>query len=302
MSKFVCNICNYSTDIKCNYVKHLKSDKHIKICILNPNKKEEEIAVSGDKRACIYCKNIYASRQSLFKHLKICKEKPKEESNNQKLTIESVKEILQNKEIMTELLKCVTLSADTNIGIQNNIQNNGCTTNNIQNNNFNLSIFLNEHCKDAMNLSEFIESLDVDENVIENIGRNGFADGAYEIIDKGLKDCGVYKRPIHCTDIKRKTFHIKEDDKWQRDDKENTILKKHLDTISNKGIKLLNKWCDNHPKSRISGSPECEFWFVMAKRVNNSGSDETRSYNKIAQYIAITTDISELKNQGILAC
>lgn len=298
--KYTCEICSYYTLKKYNYEKHLATNKHINsVRHLESNNLCEKYIQNIKKHLCKFCQKNYASRQSLHDHLKICKEKPKAESNEQNLTIESVKQIFQNKEIMTELLKLVTLSADTNIGVQNNniqnIQNTGCTTNNIQNNNFNLSIFLNEHCKDAMNLSEFIESLNVDENVIENIGKNGFADGAYEIIDKGLKDCGVYKRPIHCTDIKRKTFHIKENDKWQKDDKEHTILKKHLDTISNKGIKLLNKWCDNHPKSRISGSPECEFWFVMAKRVNNSGSDETRSYNKIAQYIAITTDISEFR-------
>jgi hypothetical protein len=152
-----------------------------------------------------------------------------------------------------------------------------------------------------MNLSDFIESLEVNEEVIENIGKNGFADGAFNLIDKGLKECGLYKRPIHCTDTKRKTFHIKENNKWQKEDENKSLLKKQYDIISNKGLRLLNKWGDNHPRSRMSNTPEYDFWVVMAKRVNNSGADEMRNYNKITQYVASSTDITNLKKNGLLS-
>lgn len=305
MQNLKCAVCNFSTLTKCNYEQHLKTKKHIKNAIsqqkthipILQSTNIENLDKAMDKKICNYCNKLYSCRQTLSIHIKKCKEKNKQ-LPVANLTIDSVKQLLQNKEIMTEIIKSVAISNDSYVNLANNgTINNGNINNGTVNN---LNLFFDTKCKDAMNLSEFFEALQVTNSDVENMGKNGFSTGIYEIIDKGLKECGLYKRPIHCTDTKRETLYIKENDKWQKDDPDNPTVKKYIKDIRIKSIDQSKKWKESHPNSEIIGSNEYEFWFYIMNNINNGGVNEIRNYNKIVSCISRTTDISAMRRDRAL--
>jgi spore coat protein CotF len=134
----------------------------------------------------------------------------------------------------------------------NNTTNNTTTTTN--NNKFNLNFFLNETCKDAMNMKEFISNIKITFEELLNIGDTGFVTGVSDIFIKRLRDLDVSKRPIHCTDVKRDTIYLKDEDKWDRDDKENTKLKGFIGNVEYKNLAALHKWSRENPDSKVNDS------------------------------------------------
>ena len=214
-SEYNCEKCNYNTSIKSNYNKHLLAAKHSKD---TKGVKSNEEGVDNYK---CYCGKIYKYSQGLYKHKRLCLvtivEKPK--SINIDIIMEIIKEnqeiknllIEQNKQVIElhkdnrELMnKMVLISQQPNTIINNP------TTNNTSNQSFNLNFFLNETCKDAMNMKEFIENLKVTFEDLLTIGNAGFVNGVSDLLLKNLKDIDVEKRPIHCTDVKRETMSLKE--------------------------------------------------------------------------------------------
>jgi hypothetical protein len=161
--------------------------------------------------------------------------------------------IQQNKEMQHAMIEIVKNMAPTNI--QNNNNN---TINNIQNNNksFNLNVFLNETCKDAMNMSDFLNMLDVTTYDFEQTGKNGYVEGMCRILENGLNKLEVHERPIHCTDAKRETIYIKDNDKWEKDDEQKTKLVSVIKQVGAKNIKMISQWCKEHPGWRDPDSKE----------------------------------------------
>ena len=149
--------------------------------------------------------------------------------------------VKQNSELL-EVLKNGTHVTNSN----NNTNSNNKT--------FNLQFFLNETCKDAMNIQEFIESIKITFEELLTIGNDGFVNGLSDIFVKRLKDLEVNKRPIHCTDSKRETFYLKEIDKWNKDDKDNSKLKNAIEKIEYKNVAALQQWCNENPDSKINNS------------------------------------------------
>ncbi len=331
MKQYLCKNCCFYTFKSNDFNRHLRTKKHMinsnKIKNDDSNNDNDNNSENNDiisentineithvsrpsnylEKLCIFCNKIYSTKQSLSIHMEKCKEKHKHLPNNN-LTIDSVKQILQNKEIMTEIIKTVAICNESSLHLSNNGSINNGTINNgtIYNGNINngtvnnLNLFFDTKCKDAMNLSEFFEALQVTNSDVENMGRNGFSTGIYEIIDKGLKECGLYKRPIHCTDIKRETLYIKENDKWQKDDPDNPTVRKYIKDIRIKSIEQSKKWKESHPNSEIIGSNEYEFWFYIMNNINNGGVNEIRNYNKIVSCISRTTDISAMRRDRAL--
>ena len=278
--------------------------------IQNENKSKIDVSTNNKSttRECIYCKKIYANRHSLCVHLKKCKEKNNKDTNDRILReiTDRLKNSESQKEIITSLFSKKDILETLNISPHEFIQINNTTNNTINNNQFdnrtinNLNLFFDTKCKDAMNISDFFNRLQVTNYDVENIGKNGFSTGIYEIIDKGLKECGLYKRPIHCTDIKRETLYIKENNKWQKDDPDNPTVRKYIKDIRIKSIDQSKNWKETHPNSEIIGSKEYEFWFYIMNNINNGGTNEIRNYNKVIQCISKITDISSMRRQGAL--
>jgi hypothetical protein len=228
--KYCCEMCDYNTNNKKDFIKHNSTRKHL--ILKNPN---EKIPIKEERKIVCICGNIYKHMSSLCHHKKKCpkvlnafelsRDVDEEEIVNEilskddkvlnaSLLFEIVKQTNEFKSLLVEQNNKINELAVQNTMIQNNI------TNNTTNNSFNLNVFLNEKCKDALNLVDFVNSLQLKLNDFEATGRLGYVEGISKIIVNGLKQMDVHKRPIHCTDVKRETMYIKDQDKWAKESDE----------------------------------------------------------------------------------
>ena len=247
IDNYFCKKCNFKCNKKSNYIKHLTTTKHIKST--TETKKCPKNALLNTCN----CGKTYSTRSGLWKH----KQKCIQVNNNSIVTQENLEEkpslmdiITQNKEIMDalviqneQLMKKNNELTSTIIEQSNTIQEIipkiGNTTNH-NNNQFNLNVFLNEDCKDAINFSEFIENIKISFEDLEHQAEVGYVNGVSKLFIENLRDLGTHKRPIHCTDKKRKTLYIKENNEWDKEGSQNT-LKKGIREVSRKGMECLMK-------------------------------------------------------------
>jgi hypothetical protein len=163
------------------------------------------------------------------------------------------------------------------------------TINNTTNNNqkFNLNFFLNTTCKDAMNMSEFIQNIEADFKDIENIGRNGYVSGMTDMIVSRIKELDITKRPLHCTDLKRETMYIKDNNEWYKDTPENSKLHKMINCVAERNYAVLPLWKEKHPESSNWDHPQYEFCIDMMKNVlGDIGNEQTRLDNKVIRKLS----------------
>jgi len=179
---------------------------------------------------------------------------------------------------------------------KNVVNNTNYSNINSHNKTFNLNMFLNEKCKDALNINEFIDSLKITLSDLENIGENGFVNGISKIFVNGLKSLDVYKRPIHCSDLKRETMYLKEQNVWEKDNENNDRLKKAVKLIAHKNMLKINDWKDANPQCKNSDSKKNDQYLKIligtAGPTNNS--DEILDYNKIIRNIAKEVTIDKV--------
>ena len=243
--KYICNICDYTTVYKCNLTKHNLSAAHTKVlCRISES--------SASKNICL-CGKEYKFMSGLTRHKQVCKETNQSPNQNTMLEIlkdnKEFKELLieQNKKII-ELTTNATVQT-TNYNTHNNIQNN-TQQNNIT---FNLNYFLNEKCKNAINMSDFIDSMETSFKDLENTGKNGLVKSISQYITRELSKLDICDRPIHCSDLRRKILHIKERDEWQKDTDEQKHTKNSIRKINHKmNVLQIPKWLSANPNSNIS--------------------------------------------------
>ena len=169
----------------------------------------------------------------------------------------------------------------------NNITNNNNNTINNNNQKFNLNFFLNNTCKDAMNMSEFIENLDVNFNDIEYIGRNGYVNGMTNMILSRIKDLDVTKRPLHCTDLKRETMYIKDNDEWSKDTPDNTQLRNMVKIVAKHNQYQFPLWREKHPSSDDMNSATFEFSLKMIQNIlGDVGEEHIKLDNKVMRNLS----------------
>ena len=235
--RFCCNFCDYLTDKKSSYTKHLLTSKHIKLTEVNTfcNKSCSKVAIDYKDFTCDGCNKYFKSRVGLWKHNKTCiKEDIKINDTSDKDIIMML--IKQNKELI-DIVKN---------GVNNTI-NNTTTNNNSHNKAFNLNFFLNETCKNAMNINDFVDSIKLQLSDLESVGELGYVEGISSIIVKNLNALDETERPIHCTDKKRETVYIKDKDKWEKDDDEKKNLRKVIGKIAFKNQKLFPQFKEKYP-------------------------------------------------------
>jgi hypothetical protein len=246
------------------------------------------------------CGNKYMHRQGLSRHKKLCnfvtkkEAEPHEKTLNNVITPELIMLLIQqNKEMQHAMIEMTK-----NMG--NNNTNNSHNTTNIQNNNksFNLNVFLNETCKDAMNMSEFLNRLDVTTYDFEETGKNGYVEGMCRILENGLNQLEVHERPIHCTDAKRETIYIKDNDKWEKDDDKKTKLVSVIKQVGAKNIKMIPQWCKEHPGWKDADSKENDRYLKYVFNAMCGGTDEEihKNYGDIARYISRITVVDKKDN------
>ncbi len=215
------------------------------------------------------------------------------ESNDEKDAIMML--IKQNQEfkelVVSQNTQIIELSRQTTT--TNNTQN--ITTNNIQHQTFNLNLFLNETCKDAMNITEFVNSLKLNLMDLEKVGELGYAEGISRMFVNGLNELDITKRPIHCSDLKREIIHIKDQDKWERDTENQDRLKKAIRDLSNKNIMLLDDWRTENPGCHEYNHNKNDMYLRMMVETMGPGGGhaEKREFNKIIRAVAKNTIIQK---------
>ena len=243
---YYCESCDYKTERKSNMVNHENSMKHKKTTQNNEIKQ-----IISKIYNCENCGKIYNDRAGLWRHKKKCVLEEKEENivlekdESKDALIEYL--ISENKEFKNLILEFVKKDSIVN-------SNNTITHTNSHNKTFNLQFFLNETCKDAMNMTDFINSLTLQLSDLENVGKLGFVDGISNIIIKNLESLDVEKRPVHCCDAKRETMYIKDHDKWEKEDNELKQMRELVRYVRDKNISMVNTWRDMYPECVKSDS------------------------------------------------
>tara|TARA_B100000965_G_scaffold383121_1_gene382061 strand:+ start:413 stop:1327 length:915 start_codon:yes stop_codon:yes gene_type:complete len=247
--KFYCEICDYGCSKKYNFDKHLLSLKHKKSenmtnsdqNMINSDQKVAKVANEEENYIC-ECGKKYKHKRSLWYHQTTCNYEPKCEeinNNNSGITNEAL-QIIEKKDKQIETL----INKIIEIAPQMGNNNNNNTINNNQS--FNINVFLNEECKDAMNMSDFIKSIEVSLEQLDYTTHNGLEKGITKVIMENMSKLNVNERPIHCTDTKRETLYIKDDDKWEKD-KDKTKIKAAIKKASGKNYEALKEWTDENP-------------------------------------------------------
>jgi hypothetical protein len=295
---YSCNVCNYNTSNKKDYNKHILTYKHKK----NIDLIEKGISLtlgnpSQEIFNCNNCSNVYFSRTGLWYHNKKCTSSTHNEinnnNNNNNISVDLIKEVIkeskelqnvlieQNKELQNKLLEQNKLHKEEILELAKNqsiVNNNNNTTNNT-NQQFNLQFFLNETCKDAMNIVDFINSLQLTTDDFETTGKLGFVEGISRIFIKELKKLNTEKLPIHCTDLKRETVYIKDNNIWEKENNEKQKLKWTIDKIAELNLVQHHNWQEKYPVCIENNTKENEYFFKLAAvALGGRGEDEKDKY------------------------
>ena len=260
--KFLCEKCNYNSSRESQYLRHCLTAKHKHLTDLT--RSYEKVQESSIAFTCNKCNKKYKSRMGLWQHSKNCNLEPSPElvvtENPVSLPIIDASLVLelikQNKELQNVIVQqseVINKLAEREPANNNINTINGNVTNNNQK--FNLNFFLNETCKDAMTIQEFLDSIHITFEDLLLIGNSGFVNGVSDILIKQLRDIEVSKRPIHCTDSKRDTIYLKENAVWNKDDKDKTKLKQIIEKIEYRNVIALRDWCDENPDARVNNTP-----------------------------------------------
>jgi len=295
-----CENCNFKCINKKDYNRHLNTAKHqiLSNTIEKPQKTPKPLSYICD------CGKEYKHNSSLWNHKKKCNYVDSELIDNtppntmidSSLVIELLKENKELRELMVEQNKHI-IDIAKNSG---NTTNNN-TTNITNNNKFNLNVFLNETCKDAINLNDFIQSIELNVNDFINTGELGFVKGISNIMVERIRDMEPHTRPIHCTDLKREVVYVKDSDKWAKEDENKTHLRKAVRIVANKNKEQVHPWRDLNPNSDILDTPECDKFFAYTKAsLGGYGKEEDLKFeNKIINNILKETviDKQRIKNE-----
>ena len=251
--KFECKECHFICRKQSNYIKHLVTTKHKNLTNSDNDNKNAKLF------DCVLCSKQYFSRVGLWKHMKICDytttvmelSSEKDENEEKTIKIDNLSNILNKDEILLKLIKDNDEMMKIIKGQQEQINSiipkiGNITNNNNTTNNFNLNVFLNEHCKDALNISDFIDSLKITLEDLLFSKTNGISRGITDVMIKGLKELDIHRRPIHCTDIKRDIMYIKDEDKWCKDEN-HEMMKNTIVKIADKERTALQQWAIDNP-------------------------------------------------------
>ena len=296
--KYQCIYCDYYTDRKSNYESHLNSLKHtknVKMETLGNNIKQNK-----QNYVCNNCNKEFANRSGLWKHKQKCNKNEKDDKdisdkdliimliNDNKelrnLLIEQSKEKDEFKNLMMKVIEN---------GTTNNSHN--TTTMNSHNKAFNLNFYLNETCKNAMNITDFVEQLSVSIKDLEETGRLGYSEGISRIFINGLKQMSVTDRPIHCSDAKRETLYIKDNNEWNKEDEHKKILTNAIKKVTNKNIKQIFEWTKENPEyNDPTTKVNDKYLKIVSEAMSGSSEEETnKNYSKIIKNIAKETIIDK---------
>jgi len=287
--KFVCKLCDYKCCKKSDINKHLLTNKHI-------NSEKEYILDTKDTTPKIHicdCGKEYMHHSGLWKHKKKCNGVAINSQNGEKnncaneITPELIINILQqNKELQQVIIEqnktIIELSKNNTITNSNNNNNT-----NSHNKTFNLQFFLNETCKDAMNIMDFVDSIKIQLSDLEKVGKIGYVEGISNIIVKNLNLLDETKRPVHCTDSKREVMYVKDDNKWEKENETNQKIRKAIKKVAHKNSKMLNEFRVKNPDCLKSTSKVSDKYNKLVfEALGGKGDNDSEKEDKIIKNIA----------------
>ena len=287
---FECCPCYFKCSNKKDYNRHILTHKH---------KMLTNVDINVDKKSLktpyhCECGKEYSHRQSLSVHKKKCNFKNNEEIEPEKDTSENVDLV---KYLMKENSQLRKEQTDIKELILEVIKN-GTHNTNISNNNnktFNLQVYLNETCKDAINLTDFVDSIKVQIKDLEKVGEKGYAEGISEIFINNLQQLNTHSRPIHCSDSKRETLYIKDENQWNKDDEQKTTLTKAIKQVANKNIKQISEWQKINPKYKDPESKQNDKYMkiVLNSMSGSTNEEANKNYEKIIKNVIKETVIDK---------
>jgi hypothetical protein len=281
--KFICEKCDFGCSKKQDFDRHKLTLKHINTTTYN----------NIQSYNC-ECGKKYNHRASLYNHNKKCKNNIKNvskdtlENEKDKVIELLIKENSEFKNIVLEIVKSNTELQKQMLDVckNSNTTINSNSHNNNNNKTFNLNFFLNEECKDAMNISDFVNTFDLQLDDLESVGKLGYVEGiTKQIIDK-LNSMDIYKRPMHCSDAKRETIYIKDDNKWEKEERGTPKLRKVIKNLSFNNMKLIAKWSDTYPDSKSSESRLNDKYMKLVKQTTGGNGELSENEDKIIRRIA----------------
>ena len=286
---YTCEPCVYHTTCKRDYERHLLTQKHIEGGGLI-----KQIIKSSYGYSCSSCHNSFKSRTSIYKHISKCKTSSSHGASgtsttaptptpsataggsdqylrdiiikNQELTSAMMMLIHQNTELQSKMMELCVNNTTNNTNSHN-------TMTNCHNPTFNMNLFLNEKCKDAMNMKDFVNSIQLNLPDLENVDRVGYVEGMSNIIIDNLQKTDVYKRPVHCSDVKRETLYVKDDDKWEREGPNHQKMVNAVLAVEQKNVALVGEWAKANPRCMNSSSKENEKYFRLSKVATDGEKD-----------------------------
>ena len=302
--KFNCIECQYCCDRLSEWTKHTNTRKHLSRIQIEQNK-------SPSIYSCGKCEKEYSVRSSLWYHERKCgierqieqpfnpiqpEKSPYLEIINKLLAdnMELKNFIIEQSKATTDIMsKAIDHTNDTMdkvmeqtnkvlVTVKSSNTNTTITTNNNQK--FNINVFLNEQCKDAMNLSDFIKNITVSREDLENNARLGFVDGFSKILIDNLNKMNVTERPIHCTDVKRETMYIKDDNKWNKEE-DSTKINKVIQEVTRKSLITLLDWKTENPDNKDNDSEFSNLCIIIQKN-SMAGYDRDTYFPKVARAVS----------------
>ena len=289
---FYCEICDFKCSKQSNYNKHLLTRKH-KI-LTNPNEKMPE---HNESHICI-CGKRYKHASSLCAHKKICDFVIEKEKKEEKIIMKEenpeLKDVIMNmmnenkelrnmlmdqqKQLKTQQEQLMDQQSQHNSQITEMIPKIGNNTNNT----FNINMYLNNECKDAMNITDFTRTLQISMNDFMKVGSDGYVNGISQIIVNAIKDMEVTKRPLHCSDAKREILYVKDNNAWEKDENKE-LLNKAISSVGRKTLQHFPEWMENNPECNSTNTPKNEEYHNIIESTISQNTHENKK--KIAKNI-----------------
>jgi len=279
--EYICEACDYVTCKKSDYTKHLSTRKHTLLINTNGN----SLNIRDFK---CECGKIYKHQSSLWNHKQKCIviDMQIDEVNNPE--VEVAKKLVQAEEKNNQLMNVLTNMTQSIKNLESKIDNQPPqTTNNIVNN-FNLNVYLNETCKDALNLTDFVDSIQLQLKDLENMGKMGYVDGMSNLIITELNNLEKERRPIHCSDLKRDILYIKDNDVWEKD---NSKVQEAVVKLEKKNFKQMPAWLEENPQAKCPTSEKSTTFHDILQ--GSFSQQEDKKLRKVLKNIAKATPVRE---------
>ena len=299
---YICEICDYYSNKKTDYNKHIHTNKHI--VNINGDFVNNKNDIIMDY-PCEICNKLYKSRVGLWKHKKNCIDNyistvtsnvtsTDNENTNYKINL-LIKENIDFKNIILDMVKNNNETqkqmievCKTNTNTVNTMNNSNNTMVNSNNKTFNLQVFLNEQCKDAMNLSDFMESIQLSLEDLENMDKLGYVECMFKNIFGDMEFISIFDRPFHCSDFKRGIIYIKENGVWEKEDMGYTRLINAIRIVEKKNFKLLKEWSEKHPSFSDYNSPHNDKYVkIFGETMNGDKHNLSKLIRKLSKECVI---------------